>query len=122
MLDTSASAHTERMFNLFPRLGERRRQASGTLSGGERQMVAVARALMANPKVLMLDEPSAGLSPSLVDTLFCKMREARDLGVTILLAHHDNPRRSPRESSTISGLPSSSLALPVTRSRPCAST
>jgi len=79
----------ERMFALFPRLGERRRQASGTLSGGERQMVAVARALMAHPKVLMLDEPSAGLSPKLVGILFGKVREVRDLGVTILLVEQN---------------------------------
>lgn len=79
----------ERMFALFPRLGERRRQPSGTLSGGERQMVAVARALMSNPRVLMLDEPSAGLSPKLVGMLFSKVREVRELGVTILLVEQN---------------------------------
>ncbi len=79
----------ERMYELFPRLRERRRQPAGTLSGGERQMVAVGRALMANPRVLMLDEPSAGLSPKLVSILFGKVREVRDIGVTILMVEQN---------------------------------
>ena len=78
-----------RMYALFPRLHERRRQAAGTLSGGERQMVAVARALMARPSMLMLDEPSAGLSPKLVGVVFTKVREVRDLGVTLLIVEQN---------------------------------
>ncbi len=78
-----------RMYALFPRLHERRRQAAGTLSGGERQMVAVARALMARPTMLMLDEPSAGLSPKLVGIVFAKVREVRELGVTLLVVEQN---------------------------------
>ena len=79
----------ERIFGLFPRLKERRRQAAGTLSGGERQMVAMARALMSRPRLLMLDEPSAGLSPKMVGTLFEKVRDVRDSGVTILMVEQN---------------------------------
>lgn len=79
----------ERVFGLFPRLKERRRQAAGTLSGGERQMVAMARALMSRPRLLMLDEPSAGLSPKMVGVLFAKIREVRDSGVTILMVEQN---------------------------------
>lgn len=85
----AASDDLARMYELFPRLGERRRQAAGTLSGGERQMVAVARALMSQPRVLMLDEPSAGLSPRLVGVLFAKVREVRELGLTILVVEQN---------------------------------
>ena len=79
----------QRMYELFPRLRERRRQAAGTLSGGERQMVAVARALMARPSLLMLDEPSAGLSPKLVGVVFERVREIRKLGVTMLIVEQN---------------------------------
>ncbi|HEX7382547.1 MAG TPA: ABC transporter ATP-binding protein [Nevskiaceae bacterium] len=78
-----------KMYELFPRLYERRKQAAGTLSGGERQMVAVARALMARPTMLMLDEPSAGLSPKLVGMVFSKIREVRELGVTMLIVEQN---------------------------------
>ncbi|MBE2242490.1 MAG: ABC transporter ATP-binding protein [Burkholderiaceae bacterium] len=78
-----------RMYELFPRLKERRRQPAGTLSGGERQMVAVARALMARPVVLMLDEPSAGLSPKLVGVVFERVRDIRSLGVTMLIVEQN---------------------------------
>jgi branched-chain amino acid transport system ATP-binding protein len=70
---------------LFPRLKERREQLSGTLSGGERQMLAVGRALMARPKVLMLDEPSLGLAPLIVKEIFRIVARLRDTGVSILL-------------------------------------
>jgi branched-chain amino acid transport system ATP-binding protein len=80
----------EEVFDLFPRLKERRPQAAGSLSGGEGQMLAVARALMQEPKVLLLDEPSAGLSPIFVETLFSSIAETRkERGVTIVLAEQN---------------------------------
>jgi branched-chain amino acid transport system ATP-binding protein len=79
----------ERVFTLFPRLKERREQLSGTLSGGERQMLAVGRALMGQPKLLMLDEPSLGLAPLIVRNIFSIITQLRASGVTILLVEQN---------------------------------
>ncbi|CAM3516709.1 ABC transporter ATP-binding protein [Hydrogenibacillus schlegelii] len=78
-------ADLERVFALFPRLKERLRQPAGTLSGGEQQMLAIGRALMARPKLLLMDEPSMGLAPVLVQTIFGIIREINAQGTTILL-------------------------------------
>ena len=78
-----------RVFNLFPVLEERLHQSSGTLSGGERQMLAIGRALMAKPRLLMLDEPSLGLAPILVETVLDTIKQIRDKGVTILLVEQN---------------------------------
>ena len=79
----------ERMFTLFPRLQERRKQIAGTLSGGEQQMLAMSRALMSHPKLLMLDEPSMGLAPILVDQIFSIIKELHAAGTTILLVEQN---------------------------------
>ena len=78
-------AHFERVFELFPRLAERRRQLAGTMSGGEQQMLAIGRALMGGPKVLMLDEPSTGLAPKAVAELYRQLSKLKSAGLTIVL-------------------------------------
>jgi branched-chain amino acid transport system ATP-binding protein len=82
----------ERMFEIFPRLRERKDQLAGTMSGGEQQMLAMARALMSQPKVLLLDEPSMGLSPIMVDKIFEVVRDVAAQGVTILLVEQNAQR------------------------------
>jgi len=78
-----------RVFGLFPPLAERRRQPAGTLSGGQRQMVAMGRALMLDPKLLLLDEPTAGLSPKFIGQIFDIVRSVRDFGVAILMVEQN---------------------------------
>lgn len=79
----------ERVFKRLPRLKERRRQIAGTLSGGEQQMLAIGRALMSNPKMLLLDEPSMGLSPLLVSEIFKIIRDVNESGMTVLLVEQN---------------------------------
>lgn len=81
----------DRVYTLFPRLGERARQRAGTLSGGERQMLALGRALMSDPKLLLLDEPSLGLAPKVVEALYETLRRLHGEGLTLLLAEQSVP-------------------------------
>ena len=86
---TNIDADKERVFEQFPRLKERRKQIAGTLSGGEQQMLAMGRALMSKPKLLMLDEPSMGLAPILVEQIFDIIKELHKAGTTILLVEQN---------------------------------
>jgi neutral amino acid transport system ATP-binding protein len=90
--DGSVDERIDRMYELFPRCGERHRQTAGTMSGGERQMVAMARALMPDPHVVLFDEPSAGLAPAFVDAIFEKVRQINELGVTVLMVEQNAKR------------------------------
>ncbi|MFN3296142.1 ABC transporter ATP-binding protein [Caldimonas sp.] len=90
--DKEIEADIEKVFTLFPRLKERRNQLAGTMSGGEQQMLAMGRALMARPKVLLMDEPSMGLSPIMVDKIFEVVEDIHKQGVTVLLVEQNASR------------------------------
>jgi neutral amino acid transport system ATP-binding protein len=89
----TARERMEAIYELFPRLGERRKQVAGTMSGGERQMLAMGRALMPDPQILLLDEPSAGLAPAFVEAIFERIRDINARGVTIVMVEQ-NARRA----------------------------
>ena len=87
--DANISGDLDRVFDLFPRLKEREKQKAGTMSGGEQQMLAIGRALMGSPRLLLLDEPSMGLAPILVDRIYETVREINKQGTTILLVEQN---------------------------------
>jgi ABC-type branched-subunit amino acid transport system ATPase component len=89
----TVSQRREAIYEIFPRLGERKKQAAGTMSGGERQMLAMGRALMPEPDILLLDEPSAGLAPAFVEAIFERIAEINRHGVTIVMVEQ-NARRA----------------------------
>jgi branched-chain amino acid transport system ATP-binding protein len=105
----------QRVFRLFPRLEERQKQIAGTLSGGEQQMLAIGRALMSRPRILMLDEPSLGLAPMLVRAIFDTIREINEQGVTILLVEQ-NARAALRLANRAYVLETGQIALSGTAS------
>ncbi len=96
------AAQRAKVMTLFPRLGERLAQTVRTMSGGEQQMVAIGRALMSDPDILLLDEPSLGLSPLLVRELFAALRKVRETGVGLLLVEQNAPRESGYRRSRLS--------------------
>lgn len=91
-IDNEVEADLDKVFAIFPRLKERRNQLAGTMSGGEQQMLAMGRALMARPKVLLLDEPSMGLSPIMVDKIFEVVNDIHQRGTTVLLVEQNASR------------------------------
>lgn len=90
--DSGVGADIEQSFETFPILGERRHQPAGLLSGGEQQQLAIARAMLSQPKLLMLDEPSLGLAPQIVEQVYGKLEDIRGQGVTILVVEQNAPR------------------------------